>query len=277
MRCVLRCEQWFLNSKQSIISKYCKFRSLKEIRKFQVVWWGCYKTPLERKFLGGGRVFNKSQWPAKFAGYFTWTHCLLFLRNYPSFSRVLMRCHLTKKQNLLMSVFCSNTLIFSPESWNEVQISKFFQKLAPSSSAFATFFFLLHELQSFYHGRANLKDHLREGYGYFLDWHNWNLVLCPTYGEKVFSIYLLILCSGQVIIIVHYHNQKHRLPILSNDVRFWVGIVKICFVRLQGIWSAGDNCWYFDVLQGSSTLPPQKARSILSRARWRTDHPAFGQ
>ena len=32
-------------------------------------------------------------------------------------------------------------------------------------------------------GGANLKNHLWEEYGYFLDWHNWNFVLYPTYVE----------------------------------------------------------------------------------------------
>ena len=52
-----------------------------------------------------------------------------------------------------------------------------------------------------------------------------------------YTMYLSILCSGQILsfIIVHYHNQKNRLPILTNDVCFLVGIVKMCCVRVQGI------------------------------------------
>ena len=34
-------------------------------------------------------VFKKSQWPAKFATYFTWTHRLFFFGNYPSFFKIL--------------------------------------------------------------------------------------------------------------------------------------------------------------------------------------------
>ena len=51
------------------------------------------------------RVLNKSQWPPKFAGYFTWTRHLFFFGNYPP-----------KGQKLMMSVFCANTLI-APECW----------------------------------------------------------------------------------------------------------------------------------------------------------------
>ena len=47
------------------------------------------------------RVLNKSQQPVKFAGYFIWTHCLLFFGNYPP-----------KSHNLMMFVFCLNTPIF---------------------------------------------------------------------------------------------------------------------------------------------------------------------
>ena len=46
------------------------------------------------------RVFNKSQWPAKFTGYFTWTHCLLFFGNYPTLNRVFMCCQWIKKPKL---------------------------------------------------------------------------------------------------------------------------------------------------------------------------------
>ena len=52
------------------------------------------------------RVLNKSWRLAKFTAYFTWTCCILFFGNYPF-----------KSQKLIMSVFCSNTLIFSPECW----------------------------------------------------------------------------------------------------------------------------------------------------------------
>lgn len=46
------------------------------------------------------RVFNKSGQPAKFASYFMSTLHLLFFGNYPS----------PKSQNLMLSLFCSNTL-----------------------------------------------------------------------------------------------------------------------------------------------------------------------
>ena len=46
------------------------------------------------------RVFNKSQWPAKFAGYFTQTRRLLFFGNYPSLNRVFMCCQWIKKPKL---------------------------------------------------------------------------------------------------------------------------------------------------------------------------------
>ena len=52
------------------------------------------------------RVFSKSRQLAKFAGYFTWTFRRLFFGNYPP-----------KNQNLMMSVFCSNTLIFAAKRW----------------------------------------------------------------------------------------------------------------------------------------------------------------
>ena len=51
-------------------------------------------------------VLNKSRWSVKFIGYFKWTCYILFFGNYP-----------LKSRNLIMSVFCSNTLIFSPACW----------------------------------------------------------------------------------------------------------------------------------------------------------------
>lgn len=50
---------------------------------------------------GNNRVLNKSQWLAKFAGYFIGTHCLLFFGNDPP-----------KSHNLMIFVFCLNTPIF---------------------------------------------------------------------------------------------------------------------------------------------------------------------
>ena len=56
-RCVLWREQWFLSGKKWKISKYYKFRPLKENRKFQT-GGGLYKTPLEwnSKVVGAGDV-----------------------------------------------------------------------------------------------------------------------------------------------------------------------------------------------------------------------------
>ena len=60
---------------------------------------------LKHTLLHFTRVLNKSWRRAKFAGYFMWTHCQLFFGNYPQNS-----------QNLMMSLFCSNTQIFAPEA-----------------------------------------------------------------------------------------------------------------------------------------------------------------
>lgn len=48
-----------------------------------------------------------------FAGYFTWTGHLLFFGNYPRLNIVFVCCQWIKNQNVLMSVFCTNT----PECW----------------------------------------------------------------------------------------------------------------------------------------------------------------
>ena len=80
-------------------------------------------------------VFNKSRQPAKFAGYFMSILCLLFFGNYPR-----------KSQNLMLSVFCSNTLQVllhnAVNALSEVQLSKFFhlQQLAPFTLATCEFF-----------------------------------------------------------------------------------------------------------------------------------------
>ena len=69
-------------------------------------------------------VFNKSRQPAKFASYFMSTLHLLFFGNYPS----------PKSQNLMLSLFCSNTLqVLLRNAVNallKAQISKFFHPLA---------------------------------------------------------------------------------------------------------------------------------------------------
>ena len=93
------------------------------------------------------RVFNKSGQPAKFASYFMSTLHLLFFGNYPS----------PKSQNLMLSLFCSNTLqVLLRNAVNallKAQISKFFHPLA--SRAFSTrkvwVYFLFCLLQSFCH------------------------------------------------------------------------------------------------------------------------------
>ena len=101
------------------------------------------------------RVFNKSWWLAKFAGYFTWTRRLLFFGNYPSLNRVFMCCNRIKKSKLMMSVLCSHPLIFAPEWWKCILRGRdfifFFHKLALASRAFAASFSLLRLLQSVCH------------------------------------------------------------------------------------------------------------------------------
>ena len=75
---------------------------------------------------------------------FTWTRRLLFFGNYPSLNRVLVCCHwiIKPKLILMMSVFCSNTLIFAPECWKCIlDAFKFFQQLALTSHAFAVSLF----------------------------------------------------------------------------------------------------------------------------------------
>lgn len=62
----------------------------------QVLWL------LKHTLLHFTRVLNNSWWQAKFVGYFMWTRCQLFFGNYPQNS-----------QNLMMSLFCSNTQIFA--------------------------------------------------------------------------------------------------------------------------------------------------------------------
>ena len=97
------------------------------------------------------RVFNKSHWRAKFAGYFMLTYSLLFVGNYPSFNKVFM-CSVTeeKRQNLMMSVFCSNTLILAPECCKCILRGPDF-KIFPETCDFTTSFLLLHLLQSLCH------------------------------------------------------------------------------------------------------------------------------
>ena len=59
-----------------------------------------------------------------------------------------------KSQNLMMSVFCSNTYFCFRLLEMQAQISHFFQKLTPSVFASCTFamnFFLLYHIQSFCH------------------------------------------------------------------------------------------------------------------------------
>ena len=64
------------------------------------------------------------------------TYRLLFVGNYPSFNKVIM-CSVTeeKRQNLMMSVFCSNTLILTPECWKCILRGPDF-KIFPETHAF---------------------------------------------------------------------------------------------------------------------------------------------
>ena len=66
------------------------------------------------------RVFNKSRWLAKFTGYFMWT------------------CHLHTFTQVysVMSVFCWNTLIFTPECWKYILRGPVF-KFFPEACAFS--------------------------------------------------------------------------------------------------------------------------------------------
>ena len=63
------------------------------------------------------RVFNKSWWSAKFAGYIMWTSCLLFFRNYPSLNRVFMCCRWLKKPKFNNVCVLSKHSNFAPECW----------------------------------------------------------------------------------------------------------------------------------------------------------------
>ena len=94
--------------------------------------WGmsAAEIPSDDSSLLRSRVLNKSRQSAKFAGYFTWTGRLLFFRNFRQ-----------KSQNLVMSVLCSNSLIFAPECWK----CTLREALGTPSN-----FFVLHLLQSFY-------------------------------------------------------------------------------------------------------------------------------
>ena len=76
----------------------------------------------------------KSRRPVKSAGCFTRTCSLLI--------HVLS---LKKEPTLMMSVFCSNSLIFAPECWK--CILTIFHKLALASCTFAASFVLLHPLR----------------------------------------------------------------------------------------------------------------------------------
>ena len=63
------------------------------------------------------RVFSKSWWSAKFAGYIMWTSCLLFFRNYPSLNRVFMCCRWLKKPKFNDVCVLSKHSNFAPECW----------------------------------------------------------------------------------------------------------------------------------------------------------------
>ena len=95
------------------------------------------------------RVFNRSGQPANSASYFMSTLHLLFFGNYPPPP--------SQSQNLMLSLFCSNTLqVLLCNAVNallKAQISKFFHPLA--SRAFGTrkvwVYFLFCLFQSFCH------------------------------------------------------------------------------------------------------------------------------
>ena len=107
------------------------------------------------------RVFNMSRWPAKFAGYFTWTRHPLSFGNNPSFKRVFMYWRWKKKpkfNNVCVlfkhSNFCSRLLKMCTKRPRFQTFSR--NSFAPSVFSSHTFaagflFFLLHLLQSFCH------------------------------------------------------------------------------------------------------------------------------
>ena len=65
------------------------------------------------------------------------TCSLLFVGNYPSFNKVFMSSVTDeKRQNLMMSVFCSNTLILAPECWKCILRGPDF-KIFPETHTFA--------------------------------------------------------------------------------------------------------------------------------------------
>ena len=101
---------------------------------------------------GVGSVINMGQWPPKFTDYFMWTRHPLFFGNYSSLNRVCMCCHWRKKPKFndvcvlfKHTNFCSRMLEIHSKRPK-------FQIFFPETQAFvASFFFLLHLLQSFCH------------------------------------------------------------------------------------------------------------------------------
>ena len=83
-------------------------------------------------------------------------HCYFSLEITPVYMQYSCAVTEWKNQNLMMYVFCSNTLIFAPECWKCILRDPDF-KIFPETctfgarqSSFAASFFLLHLLQSFY-------------------------------------------------------------------------------------------------------------------------------
>ena len=98
----------------------------------------------------GFSIRASGQW--NLTSYFRWTHHLLFFGNYPCLLLMEYSCAVTaqKSQNLMMSVFCSNILIFATEYWKCTLRGPGFKHF-PETRTFATSFFLLHLFQSFSH------------------------------------------------------------------------------------------------------------------------------
>ena len=80
---------------------------------------------------------------------------------------ILINEHALKREHvpLMMSVFCSNTLIFALECWKYILRGPDFKlRLFPETRAFAASFFLLHLLQSFCHLYNNFLKTLLASY-----------------------------------------------------------------------------------------------------------------
>ena len=111
-----------------------------------------------------------------------------------------------KSQNLMMSVFCSNTLIFAPECWKCILVGPDFKNF-PETQAFAGSFFPLHLLQSFCHLLKILLKTLSQAKPYLVKPSKW-------------IIFSFICCSSPVIqhcaICASRVGKRHPLP--SSDM-----------------------------------------------------------